>query len=730
MMSRRSETRRVHSLGGCKTCRGRHVRCDRNRPVCRQCTARSLTCEGYPEEIRWMPAEGDQSRGKRRKGKCDSGGSVGVRHYMYTEEHARRSMSNAINKDLLRGSVDVTLQEIDAYSCDPNFASKDHLIVGPFAVLNFEKPACLLEIEDIGPRTQDSNTSAYLTPPNDCLPTTVAPDISSYADGLLQWSDLFSFNDDLYGLASDLLMDCEVGIDSTPCPQIQSPKDALCDGPDLFQNITLNEPQMKLQLPPVDLSKEAGFLIRHFRKVIVPQLTVIPPSKSPWDTLNIPAALETLGQLTALGSESISHARLANFYSLQACAATHLATTPLTSIAEPNSKDYWKRVSEQAYAEAKHNMKLSLENESEGPKKAKFKDQMMALYGIAECAIFSCQQRDVRCYLMDAERLLRSRGFSKKKVSRKVRLLFNINTWLRIVGESTYVLHDHSSIESFVGSINFHCRPRESIAREHLTVSAPDQGIRLDDFLLFENIENNLNIDEPKDRRLDLRDIHLQDSRKSSESLSYQVYGMSETWLSLVSQTTRLANVMDALRAAQDAELPVAQHVIRAVQRREMRLENVIQFFVGRSSDTDHTLGRSAPYAHVLQALDSALVILFYRRVRRVHAAILETHISKVTHALDAFYSTLDEEIIPGPGTLWPLFIAGCEATTKVQREAVWDLVQRGEAKSGLAPYKLLKEIISEVWTKQDDRRTLNCSQPLPTWMDVLRLKQSWPVFA
>ena len=132
----------------------------------------------------------------------------------------------------------------------------------------------------------------------------------------------------------------------------------------------------------------------------------------------------------------------------------------------------------------------------------------------------------------------------------------------------------------------------------------------------------------------------------------------------------------------------------------------------------------------MLRALDSALVILFYRRVRRVHAAILESHISKVIHALDAFYSTLDEKIIPGPGTLWPLFIAGCEAVTKVQREAVWDLVQRGEAKSGLAPYKLLKEIISEVWAKQDDRRIHDCSQPLPTWMDVLRSGQSWPVFA
>ncbi|OJJ31371.1 hypothetical protein ASPWEDRAFT_187257 [Aspergillus wentii DTO 134E9] len=653
-----------------------------------------------------MPASSDENS-SRRKQECDSAESLGIRHYMYTE-HARRSMSNTTSNSLRDGSVDVSLREIDARSSDPGFTSKEQHAVGPFAVLNFSKPPDEPENEPengaINPPGSDADGYAHLNGSNDGVSTTARLDVPCQ-DGLLQWSDLFNFNDDLYSLASDLFKDDQTALDLT-CPQTYPPGDTIIEGSDPFQNIPATP-----QYPIVDLLKDAGLLLKHFHKAVTPQLTVVTPKKTPWEILNVPAAMETLGQLTALGSDGISHARLANFYSLQACSAIHL-----TGMAEPSSKDYWRRISDQAYTEAKHHMKLSLSKESEGPNKAKFKDQMMALYGVAECAIFSCQQRDARCYLMDAERLLRSRGLCKKRISRKVRLLVNVYTWLRIVGESTYVLHNYSSIESFVETMNERCRPRESIVRDI------NSGIRLDDFLLFEDVEHNLNIDEPKDRRVDIPDIHLQDSRKSSESLSYEVYGMSETWLSLVSQTTRLANVLDALRSAQDAELPVAHHVVAAVQRREVRLENVIQSFVARScADSKHT--------HIIRALNSGLVILFYRRVRRVHPAILGGQVDKAIAALDAFYSSRDDECTPGPGTLWPAFMAGCEAITKVQREAIWKLIERGEAKGRTPPYRQLKDILSQAWVHQDER-TGDCGQPLPTWMDTLRARQSWPVFA
>lgn len=73
--------------------------------------------------------------------------------------------------------------------------------------------------------------------------------------------------------------------------------------------------------------------------------------------------------------------------------------------------------------------------------------------------------------------------------------------------------------------------------------------------------ENDLNIDDPKDQNKDFPDIHLHDSRKSLHTLARQVYGISQTWLSLVLQTTRLANVLEKLRPAQATDIPIDSNV-------------------------------------------------------------------------------------------------------------------------------------------------------------------------
>lgn len=77
------ESHRVHSLGGCKTCRRRHIKCDKSRPVCRQCANRSLAC-GYSSDIRWMPPSGDPNNTTSKTEQCESIPDLGTRHYLYS----------------------------------------------------------------------------------------------------------------------------------------------------------------------------------------------------------------------------------------------------------------------------------------------------------------------------------------------------------------------------------------------------------------------------------------------------------------------------------------------------------------------------------------------------------------------------------------------------------------------------------------------------------------------
>lgn len=265
--------------------------------------------------------------------------------------------------------------------------------------------------------------------------------------------------------------------------------------------------------------------------------------------------------------------------------------------------------------------------------------------------------------------------------------------------------------------------------RQETLASIYDRGLRLDEFLRFESADHELNIDDPKDRGLDLFDIHLHDSRKSSESLSYHVYGMSETWLSLVSQTTRLSNIMSAVTATQSPDVQISSQAMRAIQKREIRLENVIQSHVRRMDL--HFIQKQESYKiRMGRALNHALVIFFYRRVRNIHPGMLESQVDKVTAELRAYFTDSNHSTNPGPSTLWPLFIAGCEALSRVQREKIMELLDLMALKTDIIPFKETKRIMLELWIKQDEQISRDDSQPLPTWVDILRTQQNWLVLA
>lgn len=322
--------------------------------------------------------------------------------------------------------------------------------------------------------------------------------------------------------------------------------------------------------------------------------------------------------------------------------------------------------------------------------------------------------------MIDAERLLRLRGLPKRKISPKARLLHHIYTWIRIVGESTYILHDYNPSDSFLEAFNHHFRTNHDAISQH--------NPRLDDFLRLQprQSDSDLDIDEPKDMEVGLHDIHLQDSRKYSETLYNQIYGIPETWLSLVSQTTRMANVLDCLRIARRTHSNLSTEGWDTVQRRRVRLENMIcSFDLTRARGGDN----ASPHDHMLRALNSALVIFFYRRIRQVHPAILQGHVDSVITALRDYDNSLVQWQHPGPGTAWPAFMAGCEAITTPRREAILQWVEKGGSQCGFAAFTSAREVMMEVWKRQDGHLSTRGGEGVPTWVEVVKDWQMWPIF-
>jgi arginine metabolism regulation protein II len=306
-------------------------------------------------------------------------------------------MSTALGSDLVSGSIDASLAEVDSRLRDPGRSAEGDIVIGPFAVLDFSStphktPLELTpELDLLEPDLIEPDLASVIEVPGTVAPEDVqnpSPSILdslSHIDDFLHWSDLLSFSPDETGFASagaltipnDLSFDMSQEMGLLPVDSNHN---------DDLRMLTPQQTPAELVPPEIDALKDAPCLLKHFQNIVIPHIMAIPcRQKSPWKILNVPAAVVTYGDSTFLGTETISHARLANLYGLLACSAIHLVLNPSTILTKP--PEYWWQVANQAYQEAKDHMQTSLNSETKGSKKAKYKDQLMATCILIQYAV-------------------------------------------------------------------------------------------------------------------------------------------------------------------------------------------------------------------------------------------------------------------------------------------------------------------------------------------------------
>lgn len=306
------------------------------------------------------------------------------------------------------------------------------------------------------------------------------------------------------------------------------------------------------------------------------------------------------------------------------------------------------------------------------------------------------------------------------------------------MGESTYVLHDYRRPHSSpVEDRKIHIHNNEPISLNGMPVFDNHQDSPVDDFLHIDIQHSNncdLDIEQPKDQEMDILDFHLQDSRKSSRTLSPDVYCVPETWLSLVSQTTRLANAMEISEATRETDGRDHHRKLQeSLHARSVYLENVINAFnlkfkhENRNIPTDFDGDPATFNLQIFRAFNSALIIFFYRRIRHVHPAVLEGEIDKIIDTLRAFDMGMEKANTVGSSILWSAFIAGCEAITSSQRDAILQFMEREERACAFASIKTAKKIMMDLWKEHDQCLGINHHKPLPTWIELARKQQVWP---
>lgn len=308
-------------------------------------------------------------------------------------------MSAALGTNLISGSIDASLAEVDLRSRDPERALDSDIVIGPFAVLDFTPS--VPRLQQTPPQENGTIESPRAAPaPEVDQVDPVLPDVSceipdpspssildslSHMDDFLHWSDLLSFSPDQAGLAThpSLSMPNDIPFDLGNDVGLLPPVPGLQD--DTLRIPTPQQTPMDLTSTK-DVLKDAQFLLKHFQDAVIPEITAIPSGqKSPWKILSLPAAVVAFGDTTFLGADGVSHARLSNLYGLLACSALDLALKSSPGMLQPT--EHWFQVASQAYQQAKDHMQTSLQHETAGPQKAKYKDQLMAANILTQYAV-------------------------------------------------------------------------------------------------------------------------------------------------------------------------------------------------------------------------------------------------------------------------------------------------------------------------------------------------------
>jgi arginine metabolism regulation protein II len=147
-------------------------------------------------------------------------------------------------------------------------------------------------------------------------------------------------------------------------------------------------PYARREITESEVLEDAKFLLKHYRDVLIPQFAPLPTSsKSPWEILTWGGAVRTLADMTFLESPKVSHACKANLFAVVACAAYHTTKAELPfDVLFPARGE---QILEYSASMAKKHLQDSLRLEASGPQRAKYKDQLMALFTLTALAVSS-----------------------------------------------------------------------------------------------------------------------------------------------------------------------------------------------------------------------------------------------------------------------------------------------------------------------------------------------------
>ncbi|WAO93321.1 Zn(2)-C6 fungal-type domain-containing protein [Fusarium falciforme] len=644
-------------------------------------------------------------------------------------QRSQVSMSTELRSTFSNKTIDESLSTLEAKSRDTGTPNDEAVTIGPFGVFSVESNTTTsTPVSDITTKYNSEAQAKQPNTPENAVSLSHQPllavDSMLNTDNLLDWTDLFDLDSSPSWFPAESTIDIDA-LNELPhtaaLPSFNS--DASWEGVHL-SNLGINSlAPLKPKTPRIAFSElvtveDAQMLLKHYSDCMITHIWSLPLGQKSSMDIHIDAAVTTLARLTFIAIRPVSHASLSHLYAVLALSSMHLANGKKEKDAE-----YWQKFAERLNKEAQETLRYSLQHEV-SPKAAKYKDMLLSISSILSFAILFDRQKDVKSYLLGSEKLVRTCGLAKKKISRKISYLHHTYTWCKIVGESTYVLPNPGNADPALDISTKDQAPWKETPGIFSQIPYTDNrqycyNTRLDDFLGLEPFQQEMDAETIYSREGEspLDYIPSEGSPGKSDSTLRFLYGVSETWLSLVSQTTRLANYME--RISQSREKPDTAS-LESLESHKKHLENLVWTFTHSNPSQVEDLNdasESTPRAHLVRALNYALIIFFYRRIKEVNPGILQQHVDNIVRALQEFDAACERDGIDGPGSPWPAYLAGCEAMGSSQREYLSGWLQKSFDKTGFTRFRTIISCMHEVWRRQEE--ALETGRQDWTWVHV-----------
>lgn len=324
------------------------------------------------------------------------------------------------------------------------------------------------------------------------------------------------------------------------------------------------------------------------------------------------------------------------------------------------------------------------------PKVAKYKSVLMALLTMVQLSMFSGSRGQAEDYFLEAEKLIRLRGLKRKK-SRKVRLLHHCYVFERLFYESTFISAGDSTKRRHV---------REAVESSGLIRYSHDSlSFRLP---TWNSLDQRMS--EFKSQEVGENDLHLERPGVFSATLYPEIFGVPELWAQGLSLVIRLANEKDA--AAQDSRpscLSLKDFIswAKSIEQLINHLEPPRQTTIGHDSQVNQVVLKN-----MLDAVQQALAIYFYRRIYDVEASILQQKVVNVRDCLLRCEAADSSVVYGSAGFIWPAFVAACEAEDPMVQSSFADWFDNAAQRSGLSRFTDTLQSIRQTWQEKAIART------------------------